>query len=134
MKQSKWFTTLALAIFTIGTIGLAQAQSADPRKEISRVDLSGAPGMEVVSSMVEYKKGETLPRHFHHGIEAAYVIQGTQVQLPGKDPINLPTGTPVLNLRAIAHGGYVIVGENSLKLFTVHIVDKGKPLYDTEVK
>lgn len=118
----------------LGTFGLAQAQSSDPRKEISRVDLSGAPGMEVVSSMVEYKKGETLPRHFHHGIEAAYVIQGTQVQLPGKDPITLATGTPVLNLRAIAHGGYVIVGDTPLKLFTVHIVDKGKPLYDTEVK
>jgi hypothetical protein len=27
-------------------------------------------------------------------------------------------------------GGFKVVGDTSLKLFTVHIVDKGKPLYD----
>lgn len=42
----------------------------------------------------------------------------------------LATGTTVLNLRDVKHGGYKIVGDTSLKLFTVHIVDKGKPLYD----
>ena len=86
--------------------------------------------MEVVSSFGEYKTGDTLPRHLHHGIEAAYVIQGTKIQPPGKDPVDLPTGAPVLNLRDVMHGGYKIAGEQSLKLFTVHIVDKGKPLYD----
>lgn len=114
--------------------GLTYAQSTDSRKELSRVDLSGAAGMEVVSSIAEYKKGETLSRHFHHGIEAAYVIQGTQVQIPGKDPMTLATGAPVLNLRDVAHGGYVVVGDTPLKLFTVHIVDKGKPLYDMDIK
>lgn len=122
------------ALFVILGSSVVQAQSTDPRKEISRVDLSGAPGMEVVSSTAEYKKGEALARHLHHGVEAAYVIQGTQVQAPGKEPMNLPTGAPILNLRDVAHGGYVVVGEQSLKLFTVHIVDKGKPLYDTDVK
>lgn len=113
---------------------VALAQTSEPRKEISRVELSGAPGMEVISSIAEYKKGDTLPRHFHHGIEAAFVIQGTQVQVPGKEPITITTGAPILNLRDIAHGGYVVVGDASLKLFTVHIVDKGQPLYDTNIK
>ena len=112
----------------------AFAQPVDNRKELHRVDLSGAPNMEVVSSMVEYQKGQTLARHFHHGVEAAYVIQGTQIQVPGKEPVTLATGTPVLNLRDVAHGGYVVVGDTPLKLFTVHIVDKGKPLYDLNVK
>lgn len=120
-----------IALCVLSGMNAVWAQSSDPRKEISRVDLSGAPGMEVVSSIAEYKKGDILPRHLHHGVEAAYVIQGTQVQVPGKDPMTLPTGAPVLNLRDVAHGGYVVVGEHSLKLFTVHIVDKGKPLYDT---
>ena len=130
MRSFKQLFMVAL----LGFFGLAHAQTADPRKEMSRVDLSGAPGMEVVSSVSEYKKGDTLPRHFHHGVEAAYVIQGTRVQAPGKDPMDLPTGAPVLNLRDIGHGGYTVVGDQSLKLFTVHIVDKGKPLYDTNVK
>jgi quercetin dioxygenase-like cupin family protein len=125
---------VVIAALVLGLLSVAHAQTADPRKEISRVDLSGAPGMEVVSSVSEYKKGDTLPRHFHHGVEAAYVIQGTRVQAPGKDPMELLTGAPVLNLRDIGHGGYTVVGDQSLKLFTVHIVDKGKPLYDTNVK
>jgi len=68
--------------------------------------------------------------HVHHGIEAAYVLQGASVQLPGKDPTMLATGTTVMNLRDVKHGGFTVVGDTPLKVFTVHVVDKGKPLYD----
>jgi hypothetical protein len=42
----------------------------------------------------------------------------------------LATGAPILNLRDVPHGGFKVVGPGTLKLFTTHIVDKGKPLYD----
>jgi hypothetical protein len=35
-----------------------------------------------------------------------------------------------MNLRDVAHGGFKVVGDKTIKLLTVHIVDKGKPLYD----
>ena len=35
-----------------------------------------------------------------------------------------------MNLRDIWHGGFKVIGDTSLKLFTVHVVDKGKALYD----
>ena len=123
------FRQLWMAAWMV-TLALTAAAQDGVRKELSRVDLTGAPGMEVVSSFGEYKPGDKLPRHLHHGIEAAYVVQGAKVQVPGKDPMELPTGAPVLNLRDVMHGGYTIVGDQALKLFTVHIVDKGKPLYD----
>jgi hypothetical protein len=66
----------------------------------------------------------------HHGIEAAYVVQGAMVQAPGRDATSLPTGVTALNLRDVKHGGFTVVGDTPLKLFTVHVVDKGKPLYD----
>jgi quercetin dioxygenase-like cupin family protein len=97
---------------------------------MKRVDLSGAPGMEVISSISEYKKGDEIARHLHHGIETGYVVQGTMVQFPGKEPIMLETGAPILNLRDVPHAGFKVVGDQPLKLFTVHIVNKGKPLYD----
>lgn len=100
------------------------------RVEQKRTDLSGAPGMEVIASVAEYKPGDSIGLHSHHGVEAAYVLQGASVQLPGKDPMALAAGATVLNLRDVKHGGYKIVGDTPLKLFTVHIVDKGKPLYD----
>jgi hypothetical protein len=42
----------------------------------------------------------------------------------------LETGAPIMNLRDAPHAGYKIVGDTPLKLVTVHIVDKGKPLYE----
>jgi quercetin dioxygenase-like cupin family protein len=123
------------AILVFG-LGVATGIVAQTRTDISqrvehkRADLSGAPGMEVVASTAEYKPGEGIDLHFHHGVEAAYVLQGARVQYPGKDPATLATGTTVMNLRDVKHGGFKVVGDTSLKLFTVHIVDKGRPLYD----
>ncbi len=127
-------TLTACLIAIIAVLGLtvaAPAQDSPSRKEIKREDLTGAPGMEVINSISEFKPGDTLALHFHHGIEAAIVLQGGMVQMPGKDPMPLPTGTSIMNLRNVAHGGWKVVGETTIRLFTVHIVDKGKPLYDT---
>ena len=127
----QWCAGLLIFGLGIGTGLVAQTNSDSPqRKEQKRVDLGGAPGMEVITSTAEYKEGEAIDLHFHHGIEAAYVIQGATVQSPGKDPVPLPTGASLLNLRDVKHGGFKVVGAMPLKLFTVHIVDKGKPLYD----
>ena len=108
-----------------------QAQDSAARKELKREDLAGAPGMEVVNSISELKPGDTLALHIHHGIESAIVLQGGMIQVPGKDPAPLPTGVSLMNLRNVPHGGWKVVGDSTIRLFTVHIVDKGKPLYDT---
>jgi quercetin dioxygenase-like cupin family protein len=123
---------LLVAAAVVATGAVAYAQDSPQRKELRRVDLSGAPGMEVISSISEYKPGEELPRHLHHGVEAGYVVQGAMVQNPGQPPTMLPTGAPILNLRDVVHGGFKVVGPGNLILFTVHTVDKGKPLYDLE--
>jgi len=105
------------------------AQDYAGRKELKRADLSGAPGMEVVLSVVEMKPGDRLSLHTHHGIETAYVLEGGMVELPGKPPMAMPTGTPIMMLRDVEHG-FTVVGDKTIKLVTVHIVDKGKLLYD----
>ncbi|MDN3920740.1 cupin domain-containing protein [Roseateles violae] len=126
-------TSFALLVFALGlATGLSAQTSTDSpnRAEKQRADLSGAPNMEVIASIVEIKPGESSSLHTHHGIEAFHVLQGAQVQSPGKEPMLLPTGLTSLNLRDIKHGGFTVVGDSPLKLLTVHIVDKGKPLYD----
>ena len=134
MKVNTLVWSLAgVLLFGAGVVtGLvAQTSSDSPQRvEQKRSDLSGARGMEVIASVAEYKPGDSIGLHSHHGVEAAYVLQGASVQVPGKDPMALATGATVLNLRDVKHGGYKIVGDTSLKLFTVHIVDKSKPLYD----
>lgn len=137
LNSSHWIAVLVLLALTSAAYGekpVDPATDSAQRVELKRADLSGAPGMEVIASTAEYAPGERLDLHFHHGIEVAYVIQGAQVQAPGRDPMTLPTGASVLNLRDAAHGGFTIVGDTSLKIFTVHVVDKGKPLYDRTEK
>jgi hypothetical protein len=130
MKLIRFALSIVALSFTAGAVGTVWAQDTPGRKELRRVDLSGAPGMEVVLSISEYKPGDELPAHFHHGIEAGYVVEGGMVEVPGKPAFAIPTGAPIMNLRDAAHAGFKIVGDKAIKLFTVHIVDKGKPLYD----
>jgi len=134
MKMNTSVRALAGALlFGLGvaTGQLAQTSTDSPQRiEQKRADLTGAPGMEVIASVAEYKPGDSLGLHTHHGVETAYVLQGASVQPQGKEPIALPTGATLLNLRDVKHAGFKVVGHTSLRLFTVHIVDKGKPLYD----
>lgn len=133
MKSTRFALCFATLVTFTASPGPVWAQDSTARKELRRVDLSGAPGMEVVLSLSEYKPGDALPAHFHHGIEAGYVIEGGMVEIPGKPAFEISTGAPIMNLRDVTHGGFKIVGAKSIKLITVHIVDKGKPLY-AEVK
>ena len=127
---AKW---LAVFIAAAAFASLAQAQDSPNRKEMKRADLSGTQ-MEVILSTAEYQPGETLPRHIHHGEEALYVVEGATVETPDGKQIELKTGSGSINLRDVPHAGFKVVGDKPLKLVTVHIVDKGAPLYDAPPK
>lgn len=136
-KVSKGQLLAGAVLFGAGLVSglMAQgARTAPPgesfRTELKRADLSGAPGMEVIASIVEFKPGESSTMHFHNGIEAAYVLQGSTVQSPGQAPVVNATGSSLLNLRDARHGEFKVVGDTPLRIFAVHIVDKGKPLYE----
>ena len=126
---AKWIVTVFAAVALFG-LAQADAQDSPQRKEIKRADLGGTTNMEVILSTAEYKSGENIPRHIHHGAEAFYVVQGATVETPDGKQIQLPTGGGNINLRDVPHAGFKVVGDTPLKLLTVHIVDKGAPLYD----
>jgi len=127
---TKW---VAAVVAATAFVCLAHAQDSANRKEMKRADLTGTK-MEVILSTAEYKPGETIPRHIHHGEEAFYVLEGATVETPDGKQIQLATGAGSINLRNVPHAGFKVVGDKSLKLVTVHIVDKGAPLYDAPPK
>jgi len=128
VRSSAGFLLFALGVATGLT---AQTLTDSPQRiEQKRTDLTGAPNMEVIASIVELKPGESSNLHIHHGVEAFHVLQGAMVQAPGQNAAMLPTGLTSLNLRDVKHGAFKVVDDHPLKLLTVHIVDKGKPLYD----
>jgi quercetin dioxygenase-like cupin family protein len=97
------------------------------RKIISRADLTGT-NMEVIMVETELPPGVTSPRHTHPGEEAYYVVEGGTVQFPGEEPKLREPGTGGINKREMPHAGYKVVGDKTIKIVSVYIVDKGKPL------
>jgi hypothetical protein len=60
--------------------------------------------------------------------------RGATVEAPDGKQIELKTGAGSINLRDVPHAGFKVVGDKPLKIVTVHIVDKGAPLYDAPPK
>jgi quercetin dioxygenase-like cupin family protein len=130
------FRTAFVALFLIGAIALptgsnAQDKEVAPageRTELKRGDLDGVNGMEIIVATTEYKPGTFVRRHIHHGNEAFYVLEGAMIEPLGSPPRMVQTGAANIYPRDLPHAGFKVVGDKPLKLLTVHIVDKGKPL------
>jgi quercetin dioxygenase-like cupin family protein len=113
------------AVFFVLFVSNAFAQTT--RNELKRADVTGTD-MEVNISVVEVNPGDSLARHTHHGEEAVYALEGASLVLPDGKQVQFPTGAAVINQRDVAHAGFKVGGDKPLKMLTVHIVDKGKPL------
>jgi quercetin dioxygenase-like cupin family protein len=125
---------LCLGIFfALAIVSAAHSQDSPYRKELTRGDLTGST-MEVVTSISEMKPGEGNPLHIHHGEETYYVLEGGVVELADGRQVTYPTGKVGINHRDVPHGGYKVVGATPIKILQVHVVDKGKPLYDAPAK
>ena len=121
---------LLLCILFASLLSLsANAQDSPFRKELKRADLTGT-NMELITSISEIKPGDTSTLHIHHGEETLYVLEGGTIELPDGKQVPFPTGIAAVNIRDVPHGAFKVVGDKPVKLLTVHIVDKGKPLYD----
>lgn len=131
--KKMWILGAATAL---ALVSVASAQdSLDPkaRQELKRAPLTGT-NMEIVISVVENKPGDVIPRHIHHGEEAFYVLEGATLETSDGKQIKLPTGAAAVNARDVPHAGLKVVGNTPFKYLAVHIVDKGKPLYDAPSK
>ena len=94
---------------------------------MKRGDLTGTD-KEIIISVLEVPPGSSIDRHTHPGEEAVYVLDGATLQFPDGKEVSRPTGQAGINVRDVPHAGYKVVGDKPLKLLTVHIVDKGKPM------
>jgi quercetin dioxygenase-like cupin family protein len=135
-KETSMRTNKRIVAFVVGMCIVAMSadifgQELPPgRREIRRLDVPGAPNKQIVVEMNEFKPGEGLARHSHPGIEQGIVLQGAMMQPDGKEPFKVETGTLLQNMPDVEHGGWKIVGETSLKAFSVYVVDRDRPLYN----
>lgn len=113
-----------IGVFLLAAMSTASAQTV--AKELKRADITGT-NMEMIVSLVEVVPGDGIPRHSHPGEEAIYVIEGATLQLPDGKSRSLESGMAMINARDVPHAGFKVSGDKTLKLLTVHVVDKGKP-------
>ena len=121
---------LFLASIIAVLINSAHAQGIT-RDELKRADLTGKD-MDVIVIVVTVPPGENLPRHIHPGEEVVYVLDGATLELPDGSQRQFSTGAVTINTRDVPHAGFQIAGDKALKMLTVHIVDKGKPVTEVE--
>jgi quercetin dioxygenase-like cupin family protein len=105
----------------------AQAQTTK-RTELTKGDLTGT-NMEIVVGIIEAAPGNSAILHTHPGDEAFYVLNGGTAVSPDGKPIVFEAGNARINVRDVPHGAFTVTGDKTIKLLTVHVVDKGKPLY-----
>lgn len=113
------------AVLFIAMASTAFAQTN--RTVLKRGDLTGTD-KEIIISVIEVPPGSSIDRHTHPGEEAVYVLDGAILQFPDGKEVSRPGGQAGINVRDVPHAGYKVVGDKPLKLLTVHIVDKGKPM------
>jgi quercetin dioxygenase-like cupin family protein len=97
------------------------------RTELQRRDLD-VPGREAIQARVEFDPGATSGRHWHHGEEIIYVLEGSlEYRVEGKPPTTLRAGD-VLFVPARAIHEARNVGSGSGAELATYVVEKGKPL------
>lgn len=105
---------------------LAQ-QSGIKRTPLMTLDEPGAAGYEAVMGIAEIPAGGTSGRHFHHGVEIGYVLDGTLViEHQGRPAQTVKAGEPFRIDTNAPHESKA--GSSAAKILTVHLVEKGKPL------
>lgn len=119
----------AIAAAAIATIA-APAAAGDLRvvEELTRADLAGAPGTEVIVARQILKPGGHIPLHTHFGDEHAVILKGGILTTDSGKEIPFKAGMAVVFPRGKVHGGLTNNTDADIVMHNVYIVDKGKPL------
>ncbi len=100
------------------------------RAELDRATVTGREDLEIITQLVEFPPGSVSPRHVHHGEETFFVLEGGTVQEAGRPPRERVPGEHGVIPRGVHHSGYTVIGHRTIKVLSVYVVDRGKPLQE----
>jgi quercetin dioxygenase-like cupin family protein len=112
-------------------VAFAQQPGGIRRTVLQRVDDLGNPGYEAVMAIAEIPAGATSGKHFHPGVEVAYVLDGSVVIERAKGAATtISKGQSLKNDSGGVHNA-INKGTKPVKILAVYLVEKGKPLAET---
>ena len=112
----RWAAPLALGVaIGAGSVHFSYAQQQPiKRTPLIKTDLTNVEGKEVLMTVIEAASGAAFPRHFHHGDEFIYVIDGAlELAVAGKGEAAPKTGELVHVLREQAQVVRLSARQNS---------------------
>lgn len=132
-QLKRWgVVTVALTAGIVFGVGLdrvlAAQQNGITRTELTRVDIPGCATHEAVMAIAEIAPGAASGRHFHHGVEIGYVLDGSfAVEHPDGSTTTVKQGQAFRNPVSEVHNGKTL-GPKPVRILAVYVVEKGKPL------
>jgi quercetin dioxygenase-like cupin family protein len=131
MLTRRGFAGCALCALT-GFVATAAEAEAPPaptgiKRTILRRIEGPTPEYETIIAQAEVDPGFAVPRHFHPGIESAYIAEGSGVfLLDGAEPQMIKAGdavqVPTRRIHAVKNG------DRPMKIVSTYILEKGQPL------
>ena len=119
---TKFVATTCIALPALLTPVLAQ--QSIKRTPLGTIDFP--PGYQTVMGIAEVPPGTCVGRHTHPGTSTGYVLEGeTVLKVDGKPDQPIKAGDPYQTPAGVPHEDCTTSG---VKLLTVHIIEKGKPL------
>lgn len=83
---------------------------------------------DVLMGTAELAPGAAAGRHFHHGLEVGYVLEGTAVlEVEGQPPVPLRAGE-AYHIPANRPHDVKNAGPGPARALAVYVVEKGRPL------
>lgn len=129
-RVTVWVGCLVVAVVVgvgLDRVMLAQAGGIT-RTELTRTDVPGSTTHEAIMGLAEVAPGAASGRHFHHGAEIGYVIEGTvSIVRPDGSVATYKAGQSFKNPTTEVHDARNM-GTTPVKILAVYIVEKGKPL------
>ena len=134
-KLSAVFAVTLAVLVTVLASPVAWAQASGmSAKPLLRTSLSDDTSKDTVMLAVEIAAGGTTGRHFHHGDEYAFVLQGTlELVAEGREARRVTVGDAFHNPRGLIHEAKN-AGDTPVRLHIVFVVDKGKPIIEPVAK
>jgi quercetin dioxygenase-like cupin family protein len=100
------------------------AQEGVKRTPLATFD--SPPGYQTVMGLAQLLPNTCSGRHNHPGIESSYILEGDELlKVDGKPDQHLKPGDPSQIRAGVPHDACTTGG---VKVLTVHIIEKGKPL------
>jgi len=129
MGRARGFLAVGLVVGAgLGVFGSRALDAQPPGLRRSVLVRAEVDARDVILGTAELRPGAAAGRHFHHGLEVGYVLEGTAVlEVEGQPPVALKAGD-AYHVPANRPHDVKNAGSLPARALAVYVVEKGKPL------